>query len=421
MNHRQPAHRHTAAPPPRPAGPPLPLDQWVRRLLGLWRQRRPSRGARPRDWLAPDELAALRNSLRGLTHGLGTTRALAGAHYLEQPESLGAYLLYFWPVSYAQVAYALLQAGFTPARPPARALDLGCGPGPATAALLDAGAREVVAADRSPAALDALRQLAGDDARRVTLRVWDAHQATPPLADNSFDCIVVGHLLNELWRDAPDRVERRTALLRALLPALTPAGVLIVIEPALHHAARELLAVRDGLLDAGAWIHAPCTLQGACPALRDDRATCHTEVAWQPPRLLQDIAAEAGPHREALKMAWLVARREPLPDAPADLLRVVSDPLLNKAGRLRMLVCGAGGRFALSAHPRDAHAAVRTFLGLRRGDLIRVWQPEPRGEAWGVGEETVITVVAAPPAAPGQAVTGCGRMHPRGSARVAGR
>jgi hypothetical protein len=65
--------------------------------------------------------------------------------------------------------------------------------------------------------------------------------------------------------------------------------------------------------------------------------------------------------------------------------RVLSEPLLNKAGRWRVLVCGEKGRFSLSA-PGSFRSPL--WLGLRRGDALTITEPEIRETGWGIGPGT---------------------------------
>jgi hypothetical protein len=93
-------------------------------------------------------------------------------------------------------------------------------------------------------------------------------------------------------------------------------------------------------------------------------------------------------------MAWLVIRKEggEIPSV-AERYRVVSEPMLNKAGRVRVLICGPRGRFALSASKADRSPAGLTFLKVRKGDLLQIHAPQERGPAWAVGEQTVVEIV----------------------------
>ena len=106
--------------------------------------------------------------------------------------------------------------------------------------------------------------------------------------------------------------------------------------------------------------------------------------------------------KESLKMAWFMLR-PPSGDETSELggsflrdegfFRVVSDPMLNKGGRVRRLVCGGAGRFPLSAPDGSPDAARSGFDALGRGDFIAVDDPEVRENGWGIGARTVIRQV----------------------------
>src|SRR3954451_18798720 len=123
------------------------LERWIPRLISVWRKSRRKEG--PEGKLTPQEVREVGAGVKQLSHGLTRERELAGARYMDDPKLLGAYLLFYWPVSYAQARQVL---GELPNRPRS-ALDLGSGPGPVAFAAMDSGAKEVVAADRSKAAL----------------------------------------------------------------------------------------------------------------------------------------------------------------------------------------------------------------------------------------------------------------------------
>src|SRR5512141_3197205 len=105
------------------------------------------------DRLGPDELRTVAAGVTRLSAGLTRDRALAGARYMDDPRLLGAYLLFYWPISYLQARGVFSEL---PRRPGA-VLDLARGPAPVAFAALDAGASGAIAADRSAAALGAAR------------------------------------------------------------------------------------------------------------------------------------------------------------------------------------------------------------------------------------------------------------------------
>src|SRR5262249_14574570 len=150
------------------------LSRWIPRLLAVWRRSARSPGG-PSDRLSPTELRRVAAGVRRLSLGLTRERSFAGARYMDDPVLLGASLLFYWPISYAQARTVL---GELAARPRA-VLDLGSGPGPFAFAALDAGASQVTAADRSKMALALARELAAEAGEGPSPR-----QRTPPRPPN---------------------------------------------------------------------------------------------------------------------------------------------------------------------------------------------------------------------------------------------
>lgn len=375
------------------------LEERLPRLVDLWREAaaRPS-GASPA--LARPEIDIVGTALLRLQRGLTGERSLAGAPYMDDPSLLGAYLLYYWPVSYIEASIAIAELGLAPRR----VLDLGSGPGPAAAAALDAGAARVDLADRSARALElASRVLRRDSDRIAASRVDLESPDALPEGPGRFDLVILGHSLNELWRGREDRIERRTGLLERAGRLLEPGGALLALEPALLETSREALRLRDALSDSGYRILGPCPASSSgpypCPALAagPDR-TCHAEAAWVPPEPVASLAARAGLDRRSVKYAWfaatpggaeppaLAAAREgsarvtadESPDGSSIEGRVVSDPMLNKAGRIRYFVCSEGRIATVSAASSSPEAEGSGFLSLRRGDRVRILGAEMR-------------------------------------------
>src|SRR3954471_24211714 len=93
------------------SSPEKDLDRWVPHLIATWRKLRRGKGQAgaggPDDRLTPQEVREVGAAVRKLSLGLTRERQLAGARYMEDPSLLGAYLLFYWPVSYAQARQAL--------------------------------------------------------------------------------------------------------------------------------------------------------------------------------------------------------------------------------------------------------------------------------------------------------------------------
>jgi len=105
-------------------------------------------------------------------------------------------------------------------------------------------------------------------------------------------------------------------------------------------------------------------------------------------------------------MAWFVLRSrdsavmaEPNPAASPDggLYRVVSEPLLSKSGRIRYLVCGPWGRFALSAAKDCSGPGVKPFFSMKRGDVIRFSGASSRETGWGLDASSRVEAVERSP------------------------
>src|SRR4051812_45180297 len=105
--------------------------------------------------LGKAELKKAAQAVEKLHQGLIGERALAKPDTYEG-ELLGAYLLWWWPQTYAKTQAALRMAGLTRA---SRILDAGSGPGPAALAAVDLLGGEATCFDASEAALAEARAL----------------------------------------------------------------------------------------------------------------------------------------------------------------------------------------------------------------------------------------------------------------------
>jgi ribosomal protein RSM22 (predicted rRNA methylase) len=371
------------------------LEKWIPRLLAVWRRRRSGaqrgRSVRherppPQAQLTPEELREVGAGVKALSHGLTRERNLAGARYMDDPTLLGAYLLFYWPVSYAQARATLSEL---PGRPRA-ALDLGSGPGPVAFAALDAGASGVLAADRSRSALELAKALAMEADEPLSTREWAPER---PLPEGPFDLVTMGHVLNELY--AGD-IGKRAALVEKILERVSKGGTLLVLEPALRETSRALLEVRDVLVSRGVTVRAPCLWRGACPALVKPSDWCHAERTWRPPPMVEAIGRAAGLRKETLKMSYLALA--PRGEAwaappPGQVFRIVSEPLESK-GRQRFMGCGPSGRVGLAMQRKHETEHNRLFFQLQRGDVVRLTQTEERGDGLALSNTSTVEILA---------------------------
>ncbi len=369
------------------------LARWIPRLVAAWRKIAQARG--PSRELTPAEIKRVAGGVRRLSRGLTRDRTFAGLPYMDEPELLGAYLLFYWPISYAQGRQVL---GELTGRPRS-VLDLGSGPGPLAFAALDAGAAEVIAADRSRRALAIARELATEAGEGIATREWNPQGGLTALdasRKQRFDLVLFGHLLNELFGREEAALERRAALVEEALGRLKPGGSAVIIEPALRETSRNLLRVRDLLVARGYAVRAPCLYRGNCPALIKETDWCHAEREWETPRLVEELARAAGLHKEALKMSYLVLapKGEPWPEPPPGrLFRIVSEPLEGK-GRQRFIGCGPEGRIGLALQEKHRADRNASFFRLKRGDVVRLTETESRGDGFALSDRSEVSVVA---------------------------
>ncbi|MBP5446929.1 MAG: methyltransferase domain-containing protein, partial [Treponema sp.] len=238
-----------------------------------------------------------------LQRGLTGSRALAGNGYMQKGASLQAYLLYYWPVSYAQTKAALQKApsffervaeisgsagtfgnagtASKAKRRAVRVLDLGSGPSPASCSLADLAqgrgeqnmAFEFCLCDSSGDALSLGKKIleaAYAKNASVETRVCNLENVFQPkngaafLDGKKFDFIIASHSLNELWKGQKKRGEKIAGLLKNLSDCLDDGGLMLLMEPALLATSRALIEARDSLIASGLKVAAPC-LQSASP------------------------------------------------------------------------------------------------------------------------------------------------------------
>lgn len=366
------------------------LNRWIPNLLAVWRRHRRQKDG-PSDRLLPYELREVAAAVKTLSAGLTGNRQLVGKGYMDDPALLGAYLLFYWPVSYAQSRYAL---GHLPSRPRS-VLDLGSGPAPMSFAALDHGAGEVIAADRSEQALKLAAELAGEAGEPLALRKWDPLKGER-IPDGSFDLVMMGHFLNELWVEDVDEAGKITGLIEKVSGSLRKGGVILIIEPALLLTSRRLLKVRDVLVSKGFSIQAPCLFKAECPALKKEGNTCHTDRSWEPPKMVKEIARAAGLHKDALKMSFLALAPKGVkwPELPEGrIFRIVSE-ILESNKRRRLVGCGPEGRIGLSIQEKDITEGNKIFLRLNRGDVVRIDGAEERESGVALTENSRVSILA---------------------------
>ncbi|MGH7256921.1 MAG: small ribosomal subunit Rsm22 family protein [Nitrospiraceae bacterium] len=333
-----------------------------------------------------------------LSYRFTRERKLEIGNYLEDSATALAYLAYFFPVNAAKVYRLLDELAPTFAdidSNPIRVLDLGCGPGTGAMAVLDwvqskgwfqSGRVQCVAVDQSSASLTACQRLwsaycgaEGNSSHtllpfRENLQEGLSRQIKHAGGATGYDLIIIQNVLSELATGKLSGEEVRTRLITIALDILSDHGTVMVIEPALRDASRQLHEVRDRLLrERKCTVYSPCLHERSCPALVNPNDWCHEERAWSPPTWIKAIDRDVGFIKDALKFSYLLLRKDGrsiVPRAP-DLYRVVSELRVFK-GEKRAWLCNENGRPEAGRLDRKRSPSNAAFDDWHRGAIVRI-------------------------------------------------
>ncbi len=340
--------------------------------------------------LSQDELKALAADVARLSSLLTREREDLPDAYLKDKRLRQAYLLYFVPSNLAKIHLPLRDLSLHPkgifSKEQLRILDVGSGPGTATLGALDFFSRQGKRPLLQFTAVDQVgenlkdaenlfrswRNRTGINASLRTIKSAVEKAMDRPAGDR-YDIIVLSNVMNELFHGNEDRIAKRTLFLKNILSRLlAPDGSCIIIDPALRETSRELLMVRDSLLEEGFSIYSPCLGGGNCPALANPRDWCHEDIPWDPPEIVKEIDSHIGLRKDSLKFTYLVLRKDGLSLADiygGNVFRVVSEPLVSK-GKIEFYLCGKGERRLIMRLDKDKTASNKTFENMSRGNLV---------------------------------------------------
>lgn len=291
--------------------------------------------------------------------------------YLDDPDTLTAYALFFAPQTYARVTAALDGIlNRLPAFPdrPLRILDLGCGFGSAAAAAADLLADRtghppaVTCVDWSPEALRAVREfLPGAETIRADLTAY-----TP---EGTFDIILSSFAFNEIF-PAP---ETAAAAVEHFSRALAPdaPAFLLLLEPADRRAVPRLLSLRDRL--PALPLYAPCPHRKSCPMIPTQDGICHDVRRFKPGRAMTLLNRRLFRTISDVKYTPLAFGRPGGPEADgfgeAEFLRLTG-PVDKAKGLLTCRVCMGDGALRKLEIPSAALPTDRrhALLDRQRGD-----------------------------------------------------
>jgi len=358
---------------------------------------------------------ALAQAVVNLSFLFTTARATLSPRYLDDSAHASAYLSYFLPVNLSKVQVLLDELpndNHEISDRPMAVLDLGCGPGTGSLALLDwlwhrsperAKSLSVLAADTSHESLQDARRLWEAYCNETGipgqgLRCVEGNLEHPLKGDLGkqlvrgapYDLMIIANTLNELFPAATDPSAERAAVVAQLLPFLAPHGTIMIVEPALRQTARELHQLRNHLLKQNlCTVYSPCLHEQACPALDHPDDWCHEERPWQTPPMIAAIDRDVGFIKDALKFSYLLLRKDgrTIVTRSPQTFRVVSE-LRKLKGEKRVWLCNETGRPEVGRLDRKASPHNAAVDAWHRGAIIqieRIVRKEKEGKVSPVG------------------------------------
>jgi ribosomal protein RSM22 (predicted rRNA methylase) len=267
------------------------------------------------------------------------------------------------PATYAACAAAFAEAAERIDCAPRTILDIGCGPGTATWAALDAfpSLDRATLRDAHAGMVSLGRELAAEGPPLLSGADWQTGRVGDDLP--TADLVVASYALNEL---KPAEV---ASVARSLWAA---AGqILVLVEPGTPAGFAVIAAARAALVANQAQIAAPCPGNVVCPVAPPD--WCHFSARL--PRLRAHRAAKgADVPFEDERYAYLVAVRPGIAVVPA-ASRILRPPRADKAGTTFALCTPAGAVARIvPSRDREAHRLTRR---LGWGDAFDIEPPEP--------------------------------------------
>lgn len=309
------------------------------------------------------ELALEGVSLADLTRAAGVlsqryrAEIQDGRFHLSDELAARAYLATRLPATYAAIAACVAAvSNIRPDFAPRTLLDAGAGPGSALWAAAERwpSLEAALLVEASPAIRSwGERLTAQAPLSRVT---WRTADVTSGLADTApHELVSAAYVLNEL------RPEARAHLVERLW-SLT-ADTLILVEPGTPAGWTRILAARDQLLAAGAFLLAPCPHAASCPLSSPD--WCHFLQRVARSQLHRQVKrAEVAWEDE--KYSYLAASRQPGRQPEA---RVLASPRA-RSGLVTLKLCRQDGTAEERLISKRAGAAFKVARRVGWGDTL---------------------------------------------------
>lgn len=282
-------------------------------------------------------------------------------------DELLAYTFYFMPKTY--ISCLLAASNISLEKETLRILDVACGTGSASLAVLDIFSpekAEIVLQDSNPTPIklaeEFIRKLHRNvSTKRVVCNGEDIHR----YIKGNFDIILVSFSLFDIFGGNTEDIKN---WIRRVL--FKYGGIQVIIEPALKSRARALMEIRDTFKES---VVAPCTHNLPCPMLKSD--WCHFGIKWNAPDVIRNGIYLVGGKPPDINFSFIAFGDT---SKTPKLIRLVSHRLPEK-GRIRVFGCWNGKKVEIHVFKRDISETNSDIRRCEVGDLVRISGYEDRG------------------------------------------
>lgn len=320
--------------------------------------------------ISPTLPAELKAALDARLHGFSRTdaaqrsqkisttyRAGGGSGTIKSEADALAYALARMPATYAAVTASL--SALTEVAPdlaPQTLLDVGAGPGTASwaAAEVFSSLQDFTLLDANATLSRLALELARDSSRLSDCRYLPGDAASNLAEVSEADLVVASYIIGELG-EADQRKLAETMWMKA-------RHALVVIEPGTPAGYARILALRQQLITAGAYVAAPCPHEKPCPLVAPD--WCHFNQRLPRSQAHRQIKGAEAPFEDERFIYVALTRAPPATRAA----RVLAPPDVGKA-EITAKLCMEDG-VELAKIPRRDKAAYAGARRWRWGDAV---------------------------------------------------
>ncbi len=175
-------------------------------------------------------------------------------------------------------------------------------------------------------------------AHRIDIQHLDLTRLRLP--DDALVVTSFGYVWNEVSKNAKIARHLTNFVVQMLR---RPASLVWFVEPANQFPTRDLMALRDLLVEEGKVLY-PCPHSAPCPMLGLSRDWCYSEFAWVPPQHIKFLDNQLGLDRSRLSCSALTLASRELSEILGrykdDAQVIVGRPQLKKSGEFNYLLCG---------------------------------------------------------------------------------